>query len=399
MQMRAEMSKWIKRLDFVMLATWFILGIVLVVISFTHYGVDFRGYYAAARVLWEGGNPYDYHLVSQVLLDVTGEMGNNPFYYPPWFAWIFVPLSAIPFDIARAIWLVVNLVLWYVGLWRLNGLLGWSLKGWQLYSLFTLATFSFAWVTWRYEQAGILVFVLLVETMQSIQKRNWVWSGVWLAFLLIKPNISLIVISGLGFWLIRNGKWRVVLVAFLVLVGLLGISTWITPDWYRPFLEDGFGRGLTTVLNGPNQVVAYRINSTMPDWLATLGLNRSSRYVIYGVSLLIGLIVFFSFLWKSPSLFQVTTVSLLASYLLTPYALQYDFPPLVIALFWGLLQSFSSPGGERVGLLVAGFVCSVIFWQQNISWAYWMVIGLAGLCSWGYYQEIRTKPSIPENDL
>src|SRR5215211_5612720 len=208
--MNSTKSQWIKRLDFAMLSAWLLMSLTLAIIAFAWFGVDFRGYYAAARVLLAGGNPYNYHLVAQVLLEVTGEMGNNPYYYPPWFAWLFVPLASLPFQLARAIWMTFNVIIWNLGLWQLGKTIGWPQTGWRMYTLFMLTTFSFAWITWRYEQAGILVFVMLVALVLSIQKQNWMWAGIWLAFLWIKPNITLIPVAGVCLWLFRQGQWRTV---------------------------------------------------------------------------------------------------------------------------------------------------------------------------------------------
>jgi hypothetical protein len=75
---------------------------------------------------------------------------------------------------------------------------------------------------------------------------------------------------------------------------------------------------------------------------------------------------------------------LLISYAITPYALQYDYPPLVIPLFWTLSRCVSYPRAFTIALVLAGFVFSVIFWQQNISWAYWMVVGAITLSVWAF---------------
>jgi len=85
-------------------------------LSFDWFGQDFRGYYAAARVLLIGGNPYDYKQLVPILLDVTGRIGNNPYYYPPWFAWFITPIALLPYEISRGIWMIFNLVIWVVGL-------------------------------------------------------------------------------------------------------------------------------------------------------------------------------------------------------------------------------------------------------------------------------------------
>jgi hypothetical protein len=169
------------------------------------------------------------------------------------------------------------------------------------------------------------------------------------------------------------------MISSFVLAGLVIVSTLITSNWYDPLFKEGFGAGLTSVLDGPDQVVAYRINSTFPDWLGTVGLAKEIRYASYGGFLILGLSWFAVAVWKSDSILHAASVSLLVSFALTPYALQYDYPPLVIPFFWSLRESFATAAGRRTALVLAGFILSVIFWQQNISWAYWMVVGLVVL--------------------
>ncbi|MBN2114928.1 MAG: DUF2029 domain-containing protein [Anaerolineales bacterium] len=395
--MKSRKDNWIRRFDFFALAGWLGLSLGLAIISFVLYGMDFRGYYAAASVLVSGGNPYDYHQVAPVLLQITGEMGNNPYYYPPWFAWIFIPLTALPFQVARAVWMVFNLVVWNLGLWNLGKIFKWPPEGWKRYLLYSLATFSFAWITWRYEQAGILIFALLVAVIIAVENKQWTWAGFWMALLLIKPNVTLIVVAGLSLWLMRRHQWRPVFTMVLSLGILLAISTWVTPDWYKPLFEEGFGKGLTTVLDGPDKAVALRINTTLIDWLKTLGIAFGWQMPIYVIVAVAGIIILFTTIWRSESFLQVMSISLLVSYALTPYAMQYDNPSLIIVVFWALSICSSSLRGMRVAVLLAGFVFSVIFWQQNISWAYWIVVGSIALAAWAMLldQKVVLKGAAP----
>jgi hypothetical protein len=394
-----QSTAWTKRFDFFAVATWLMLSVWLAGISLILYGMDFRGYYAAAQTLIAGGNPYDYHQVAPLLLKITGEMGNNPYYYPPWFAWFFIPLTVLPFQMARVVWLTFNLIIWNLGLWNLREIFHWPIKGWRLYLLYSLATFSFAWITWRYEQAGVLIFVILIAMIKSIQNQQWTWAGFWMALSLIKPNITLLVIIGLSVWLIRQRQWRPVLTAFVWLAILLAISTWITPNWYQPVFEKGFGQGLTVALDGPDKVVALRINTTMMDWLATLGVGNQLRSPIYGIASAVGVILLFLTAWHSQSLLQVISLSLLISFAITPYAMQYDNPALIIVVFWALYLCSLSANGIRVGILLAGFVFSVIFWQQNISWAYWMIVGSIALVVWAMVVAKRSSESKVEKSI
>jgi hypothetical protein len=75
--MNIEKAKWTRRFDFSLFSASLLLSLMLAIISFLWFGMDFRVYYAAARVLMTHGNPYDYGLISQDLLEITGEIRNN----------------------------------------------------------------------------------------------------------------------------------------------------------------------------------------------------------------------------------------------------------------------------------------------------------------------------------
>jgi len=88
---------------------------------------------------------------------------------------------------------------------------------------------------------------------------------------------------------------------------------------------------------------------------------------------------------------QVISLSLLISFAITPYAMQYDNPALIIVVFWALYLCSLSANGIRVGILLTGFIFSVIFWQQNISWAYWMIVGSIALVVWALVVDKRSS--------
>ena len=383
--------------NFAALCAWLVASVLMAISSLISFGQDFRGYYAAARILLLGGNPYDYKQLVPILLDVTGRIGNNPYYYPPWFAWFITPIAWLPFDIARGIWMLFNLSIWVVGLWQLSKLLDWPDTGWRRWLMFLFATFLFAWITWRYEQTGIILFTLLVATLTAIRKGQWAWAGLWLALLLIKPNITLILVAAIIIWLIRRGRWQPFIVMCLVLAGLFLASTAATPGWYQPLLQSGFGNGLVNVLDGPNRVVAVRVNTTLIDWLRMLELNSNWRAVIYIIAAIIGGLTIVFIVLKSNSLIKVVIVSLLVSFAVTPYALQYDFPLLTLPLFWATALFIRSRQALWGGLVFSAFIASVLVWERPISDGYWIVIGLIVLSIWSWMHS--TSQSIPENLL
>jgi hypothetical protein len=382
-----------KRADFAALCAWLITCATMAYIAYSEFGQDFRGYYAAAKVLLAGGNPYDYYQVAPILFETTGRIGNNPFYYPLWFGWFAAPLSLLPYQAARAVWMAVNLVVWIVGLIRLRGLLDWPRKGWRTWCLNLLATFIFAWSTWKFEQTGILLFAITVEIVIAHKRQRWNRMGILLAAASIKPNIMLIPVGILCLWLIRNKIYRPVILMTVLLAGLVLLTTILTPGWYQPLLQPNFGQGLTEVLDGPDKTTGIRLNTTLLDWLKVLQIPDDIAFIIYGLAIAISLFVIGKLVWNSKSVLEVTVVALLVNFAITPYALQYDFAPMTVVLFWGLALAVYAESVKIPALLIA-FVASVLIWERPISDGYWIVIGLCALVIWSI--RLNKDTQLPE---
>jgi len=369
-----------KLFDSAALCLWVFTSIAFAAYVFIEFGQDFRGYYAAAHVLLERGNPYDYALVARVLVEVTGRAGNNPFYYPLWFGWFVAPFSLLPFQTARLVWMLLNWGLWIVGLLRLQQVIDLP-RGWRTWLLCLLATFLFAWTTWKFEQTGVLLFVITVEILISYKREQWNRMGIFMALASIKPNIMLLPMAALGLWLILNRNWGPVRTALIVLFSLIVMTSILTPTWYQSFLRPHFGEGLTEVLNGPNQVTGVRLNTTLLDWLKSFSFPNRVQISLYLTVLVVSPWILWRTIQKSKSILEVLSIALLVSYAITPYALQYDFPPLAIVLFWGLALA-SSVKGKLTPILIITFITSVLIWERPISDGYWIVIGLILLTFW-----------------
>jgi hypothetical protein len=87
-------------------------------------------------------------------------------------------------------------------------------------------------------------------------------------------------------------------------------------------------------------------------------------------------------IWKSQDVIEVASVALLASFAITPYALQYDYPPLVIVMFWSLGMA-NQLQQKWMPVTLMCFIASVLLWERPISDGYWIVIGLSALTLWG----------------
>lgn len=385
------------RTDFALLWAWIILTVSVAIKSLLSPSCDFRGYYAAARVLVSGGNPYDYGQVAPVLLSVTGYMGNNQFFYPLWLAWFFAPLSFMPFQIARCTWMIFNLGVWIVSLWQLSVIFGWPARGWRRWFMFLITTWIFAFQTFMFEQIGIILFGLLTAAITAVRKQQWYLAGILLGLLLIKPNVTLIPVTAIAVWLARRNQLRPLTVMCIFIAGLFIVTTIATPDWYRPFFGSGFGHSLFYDIDGPGRTTGLRINTTLIDWLKYMNIGLHARNVIYLTSLISGLLFLTIFVLRSESLITVIIVSMLVNYGVTPYALQYDYPPLVLVLFWATALHSDSKQVLIGKITMIVFMASVIFWGSLISDGYWILIGLSVLAIWTRWQ-VGTRP-IPQSLL
>jgi len=287
-----------------------------------------------------------------------------------------------------------NVAVWIIGLTRLQQLLDWPRKGWQTWSINLLATFIFAWSTWKFEQTGIILFAVTVEVLLAYKHKQWNRMGIYLAAALIKPNIMLIPVAILCLWLIRNKIYRPIVAMSALLIGLVLVTTLLTPNWYQPILLPNFEQGLTEVLDGPDKTTGIRLNTTMMDWLKILQVPDGLRTALYGLGIVLCLVIVASTIWKSKPFLEVTVIALLVNFAITPYALQYDFPPMTIVLFWSVALAVHA-NSTRVPVILVTFIASILIWERPISDGYWIVIGLCILSYWSI--SINKNTELPDS--
>lgn len=180
-------------------------------------------FYPASRYLLAGQNPYtaDYTETDQ---------GAPPsFFSPAWFLVILLPFGLLPFELARAEWMVFLVVVTFASIYLMGW---WGLKGpWAL----ALAALPWSLIAILYGQATPLVLfgALLAITQIATAGETRRSAGLILLGLIlmgIKPQLALFIGLPLGLWLLwrRDRRlWPVVAggLAFLLLVWLL------SPPW------------------------------------------------------------------------------------------------------------------------------------------------------------------------
>lgn len=205
-------------------------------------GADYLQFYTAGYTLRQGESArlYDIEYQNQVQRELVGPrlQDYHAFITPPFLAWLFVPLSTLPYGLSFATWSVAGLL----GLWASLRLLGvarpWRALAWSLTWLPVFTAISFG------QNSLLSLLVLSLTCWLWLRERRWA-AGLACSLLMYKPQLALGVAV---LWLL---EWRRDLAALLGLAlgsGLWAfLSFWLLPAASSAYVE--FAR--TTLPNLP----------------------------------------------------------------------------------------------------------------------------------------------------
>jgi hypothetical protein len=373
-------GEWERLGDAAALLSLVLVALLSGVAVYLTYGQDFRGYYAAARVVLAGGDPYDYRQVADVLLQTTGYMGNNPYYYPPWLSLAMAPLGTLPWSVARGVWIAVNWGLLLGGLALLTDALDWRVRGWRRWLAWLSAFYLFGWVCLKFEQLGIVLFVCLAWALWAVKHGRDVQAGLAMALLLTKPNATLLAFVCLVF-VSRRARPKAALWTMLWLAVLAGGGTLLLPGWLAQLGDPDFGLGLTWLLDGPGRAQSPRRLCTLPFWLAQWGIRGAPLWIVYAGLTVAGLWLAVTSQRLRSDLAYGASVGATFTLLLTPYALMYDYAVLMTGLLWAYRRL--GQGVTRLerwlSIAILAFLHSVLLWAGPEYDGYWLAVGMGAL--------------------
>ncbi len=354
---------------------------------------DFRSFYSAALLVRRGGNPYDYGQLAPVLEEVTGAQSNSAYYNPPWFALLFVPLTLLPYMVAKVIWYLVNALLFGVSLELLRKAIDLKIAPVKRWGLYFVSILAFGFYCLQSGQAGIFVLFGLALVLSASQKERYSLAGLGLVMMVTKPQMTFFVLLVLAVWLLFHQP-RTILWAAGWGVGLLTISSILMPAWWH-FDKASFGKGIQ-VMQGAGAGGSLRVHSTAFDFAEyVLGVPEQFTFLFWGVMALLGGWLVYIIYRHYRKFIPLTAVSVLYTFVITPYTLQYDYVLLVVPVFWMVQQLPHVKVKFRysvIGLLLFAF--SVYFWQTWSYECYWQVIAVMlafGLLVVGLRQAPQTE--------
>ena len=297
-----------------------------------HLCPDYICYWATGKIMLSGQSPYDVDLQTRVQhesgwdkqKDGLGAFDFLPYYYPPWFAMLTVALVPLGYYGGKVTWFVLS-----ADLVLLTGyLLRKTIPGVPpAVPLVAIPIFIFTVVTIVIGQTTPLILFLIAVAWRLLEARRDRTAGFALAWLTIKPQLTILVLPGVLLWAARRRRWGVV-VGFAATLAVLALASWLLiPGW------------LGQMLDAPRQTPPPTENS---PWIGTTwflllksaGFRSWSFWALYAlVAVPLLATVLKTSLDRSKPLHDVLALGLLAACIVAPYGRNYDFPVLLIPLF------------------------------------------------------------------
>jgi Glycosyltransferase family 87 len=362
---------------------------------------DFLCFWTAGNLLAGGQSPYDADLQTQFQAEYgwskeregIGVYDYLPYFYPPWFGFLFVPLVPLGYGTAKAIWLAANIELTLItGYVLRNFVPGVS----PLVPIILVPVFALSLSALVFGQPAMLILFLLAVTWRLLEARADGCAGVALAWLTIKPQLAVLLLPAVLVYVVRQGRWRVVL-GFAAMLAVLCVgSTLLLPYWPMQMLTAIRGTPL------PSDFKPW-FGSTWLCMLKWAGLHGWLLWIAYA-ALVLPLLAALAraAIDQDRPIGDVLGLSLLAVFFVASYARAYDYPVLLIPFLvvlgrlpqllasLALLVLLIGPYAHILSFPFDAPEQGYIFWIPLLLAALW---GASGLSS-GFVKALRRAPEL-----
>jgi hypothetical protein len=369
-----------------------VYAIVLNMPTRVYEASDFLGYWAAANLLAHRQNPYD-HAAMLALEQGLGWAGDDPVYSwnPPWLHVLLLPLGALPFRPAAALWFVVGPLV--VGT---SVLLVWDTFGNRKHAsglvaaLLTAFLFSPTLHAILEGQVNTLMLLGCAGFVALSTRRRDTLAGAALVLVTVKPHISYLLVPALILVSLMRGRWRILAGFVGTLLSLLLVATCFCPRWAAACLA------LFDVPASPLDAAMY----TTPT---ARGVLRASLGVDVGIwPSLACLALFLVLIWlrgQQMSLSDIASLSLLLGLPTAPFGWSTDQVVLLIPLLQTVLWSLDSLPVHRrivgISLLLTYAYAAFVWLVSYRDVAFAAVPPMIGFL-WGYARANASPATLGE---
>lgn len=204
-------------------------------------GRDFMSIWGTGRAVLEGADPYD--AGDWIALRVA--QGSRWFPddispFPLWTGLILLPLSALPIDLAAAVWLTLMEVLLILCIYAVVVRLEGRAITRQMLPVLMIGAFLSRWTVINIHNGQITILLLGALTGYLLLERERPFAaGLLLSLAVLKPNSLLMALPVIGVWLVARRRWRVIAGGAAGLALMLAASWLVQPGWIGEWIAVG----------------------------------------------------------------------------------------------------------------------------------------------------------------
>ena len=316
-------------------------------------GGDFLVYWVASY-LAIAGKPliiFDFNLFKEMLAAFAGKPFLLPWFYPPTFLVILLPLSLLPYSVSLVTWLSITLFIYVLVVRRIAP---------DPATIWLTLAFPATLLNIGYGQNGFLSAGLFGGGLLLLDRHPYLAGLIW-GFFTYKPHLFILI----PFALIAGRQWKALgglILSFscLVLISVFAVGgeTWLV------FLKNGLiaTKALETDFHG--YVLAWDKMVTVFSVTRSAGVFQPLSYILQGVVMLGAFGLTIRVWFRGASLAIRASVLTLCALIFTPYAFAYDLTILILPLAWIGWEGHTKGwlGGEQallfLGWWIPLFLCS-----------------------------------------
>ncbi len=286
-------------------------------------GGDFLTYYIAGKMVRAGHSAALYDMAAQYIMRqaMFPSLDLGPYLRPPFYAWLFVPFSWLPYVTATILWMALNLGCLWLSL-RLVAPNHPRAFGWAL-------TFIPAWAAISSGQSESLSLLLLC-LVYRLWSQEWLWAcGLVGSILLYKfPLLLGLVLLWLFEW---KRDWRALVGLILGGGVLVGLSIMLAPEASRAYVK--FSGQLPSLIHMKGFPFPYFF-SARGFWLMLLPGYPVLADALYLTCVGVAVLGFHRFWCRQRADRAVVFAGAIClTLLVTPYAFIFDWAILLLPAF------------------------------------------------------------------